>query len=149
MTNWRPEPATCNEPLIISVSFFEVSVCFCSRHQNLIQHKLNKSIRWSGRRSCFLKLGLVLQLYLIWPVRFLPNSSCSFFLNVSDDRLFETKAAPDFSQIRPVCLSLCSNAISATYSAVVTVFQGLTANASGGSHFYNCVCFKITACMPL
>lgn len=40
--------------------------------------------------------------------------------------------------------------MSTTYSAAaVAVFQTLTTNDSGGSHFYNCVCIKITACVLL
>lgn len=40
--------------------------------------------------------------------------------------------------------------MSATYSAVaIAVFQSLTTNDSKGSHFYNCVCIKITVCVLL
>lgn len=46
--------------------------------------------------------------------------------------------------------SFWTNVMSAAYSAAaIAVSQSLATNDSGGSHFYNCVCIKITACVPL
>lgn len=39
--------------------------------------------------------------------------------------------------------------MSATCCAVAAAFETLATNDSGGSHSYNCVCIKITACVPL
>lgn len=115
------------------------------------------------KKICFLELGFVLRFYFVWlllvfkfVLHFLYNvlaRSVFDFQDVGDDCLSETKAGPNSLRVSDVTLtsySFWGDVLLTAYSAVpLAVFQTLTTNDSGESCFYNCVCIKITACVPL
>lgn len=89
--------------------------------------------------------SLAFQNYLVFFFNFYAGS---FFQDVGDDWITETIAAPNSLHVSDTTTRF--GALHTTFSAeAVAVFQILTTNDSGGSHFYNCVCIKITVCVPL
>jgi len=124
-----------------SVKLVDATVCHSIPRPDPPQTE-QKSIRWSEPKlhSCFLELGLVLR-----PFGFLSNF---FLLILSGCWPLEIIAGPNFTEIRPLCHSFWRNVKSTTYRAEAAAFQTLTTNDSAGSHFYNCVFTRITACVP-